>query len=479
MNLYLIIDIGTSSLRTALLDDSRRVVDSRVRKRSVPACFDAEEEWAHIVEMIDALTKTRPDIRGIAVSSLLGWVGVDTFGHPVTPCYTYMHQEPETYEQYAAAIPAEKIYAICRRRAAPEQLAFKLCRIRTQEPQLYQKLAYFLSLKDFINMQLTGRAAVDHTSASYSLLYDVAGTCWSRECLAWTELDDSRLPALKYPWEILAPVRPALCQKFGIKPDCPVAVGTVDGSCGILGAGGTIPGTFVNVMGTTDTCFLVCDRLPDDPSCSLVMNPHAVPGFYLAGGPMGMYGGSLEWMLKHLMFESKDLQQMNKLAAALPAGSCGVIAFPTLAGERTPFWNSDLCGTFLGLKHEHSGEHLFRAALEANCYAVRRICELLNGCGLSVTDVLASGGGSQSDLWLQLKADILGFPVARSQAKEATLEGAFELARMAAGGAGGNITVPETAATFEVRPEEALKYDRLYTDYLRVHDKLAELYPLH
>lgn len=167
------------------------------------------------------------------------------------------------------------------------------------------------------------------------------------------------------------------------------------------------------------------------------------------------------------------------LAAALPAGSCGVIAFPTLAGERTPFWNSDLCGTFLGLKHEHGGEHLFRAALEANCYAVRRICELLNGCGLSVTDVLASGGGSQSDLWLQLKADILGFPVARSQAKEATLEGAFELARMAAGGAGGNITVPETAATFEVRPEEALKYDRLYTDYLRVHDKLAEIYPLH
>lgn len=479
MNLYLIIDIGTSSLRTALLDDARRIVDSRVWKRSAPVCFDAEEEWEHIVEMIDALTKNHPDIRGIAVSSLLGWVGVDAFGHPITPCYTYMHQEPETYEQYAAVIPAEKLYAVCRRRAAPEQLAFKLRRIRTQEPQLYEKLACFLSLKDFINLQLTGRAAVDHTSASYSLLYDVAGKCWSSECLSWTELDDSRLPDLKYPWEPLAPLRPMLRQKFGIKQDCPVAVGTVDGSCGILGAGGTSPGTFVNVMGTTDTCFLVCDRLPDDPTCSLVMNPHAIPGYYLAGGPMGMYGGSLEWMQKRLMFEAKDLRQMNELAAALPAGSCGVTAFPTLAGERTPFWNGALCGTFLGLKHEHGGEHLFRAALEANCYAVRRICDLLKGCGLSVTNILASGGGSQSDLWLQLKADILDFPVARSQAKEATLEGAFRLARMAAGDTDGDLAVPETAAVFDVRPEEALQYDRLYTDYLRVHDKVAELYPLH
>lgn len=479
MNLYLIIDIGTSSLRTALLYGDRTVVDSRVQKRSAPVCFDAEKEWEQIAEMMDSLTKNHPDIHGIAVSSLLGWVGVDADGHAVTPCYTYMHQEPEFYRRYTADIPATHTYAVCRRRAAPEQPAFKLCRIRAQEPQLYRKLACFLSLKDFINLKLTGKPATDHTSASYTLLYDVAGKCWSGECLARMGLDDSRLPALQYPWEVLAPLRPALCQKFDIRQGCPVAVGTVDGSCGILGAGGTAAGTFVNVMGTTDTCFLVCDRLPDDPSGSLVINPHAVPGFYLAGGPMGMYGGSLEWMLKRLMFESKDLRQMNDLAAALPAGSCGVAAFPTLAGERTPFWNSDLCGTFLGLRHEHGSEHLFRAALEANCYTVRRICELLEDCGLSVTNVLASGGGSQSDLWLQLKADILGFPVSRSLAKEATLEGACQLARMAAGDTPGEISTPETAATFDVRVEEALQYDRLYADYLRVHDKLAELYPLH
>ena len=143
MNLYLIIDIGTSSLRTALLYGDRTVVDSRVQKRSAPVCFDAEKEWEQIAEMIDSLTKNHPDIHGIAVSSLLGWVGVDADGHAVTPCYTYMHQEPEFYRRYTADTPAEHTYAVCRRRAAPEQPAFKLCRIRAQEPQLYRKLACF------------------------------------------------------------------------------------------------------------------------------------------------------------------------------------------------------------------------------------------------------------------------------------------------------------------------------------------------
>lgn len=124
---------------------------------------------------------------------------------------------------------------------------------------------------------------IDHTTASYSLLYDVEKRCWSSDCLQRMCLDDTRLPRLMDPWERLGELTPELCRTLGLDAPCPVAVGTVDGSCGILGAGGTTANVLISVMGTTDTCFLVSDKIIDDPTGSLVVNPHVIPGLYLAG----------------------------------------------------------------------------------------------------------------------------------------------------------------------------------------------------
>lgn len=201
----------------------------------------------------------------------------------------------------AAEFDVSILYAICRRRVAPEQLAFKICRLQREEPELYGKIKAFLSLKDFVNCKLTGISAIDHTTASYSLLYDVEKRCWSSDCLQRMCLDDTRLPRLMDPWERLGELTPELCRTLGLDAPCPVAVGSVDGSCGILGAGGTTANVLISVMGTTDTCFLVSDKIIDDPTGSLVVNPHVIPGLYLAGGPMGMYGGALEWWLHHIM----------------------------------------------------------------------------------------------------------------------------------------------------------------------------------
>ena len=78
---------------------------------------------------------------------------------------------------------------------------------------------------------------------------------------------------------------------------------------------------------------------------------------------MGMYGGTIEWFLKHIMNQSMDIQEMNHRAAALETGSGGVQFYPNLAGERTPFWNPLFTGTVTGMRQEHRAEHLFRAII--------------------------------------------------------------------------------------------------------------------
>ena len=217
----------------------------------------------------------------------------------------------------------------------------------------------------------------------------------------------------------------------------------------------------------------------DDPTGSLVVNPHVIPGLYLAGGPMGMYGGALEWWLHHIMNRTVSMAEMNEKAALLPPGACGVLAYPTLAGERTPFWNAGLTGTILGLRPEHRPEHVFRAMLEANCYATRQICELLENGGGKISTVIASGGGSSSDLWLQIKANVLKRPICRSSVKESTLHGAFLLAQRACG------IIPEkaehsadTSDTFPVDWACAAEYNGLYAAHMSVHKALSSIYPL-
>lgn len=478
MNPFLIIDIGTSSLRVVLLDDAGRTLSSETWKRSAPECFDAETEWAHILEMSRKVTSGVSRLSCVAISSLLGWVGINAEGVAVTPCYSYMHNEPEYYRSFCDSNDVSALYAICRRRVAPEQLAFKICRLQQEEPALYSQITAFLSLKDYVNCKLTGIPAIDHTTASYSLLYDVGQRCWSADCLQRMCLDDSRLPPLMNPWEPLGELTPAICRELGLDAPCPVAVGSVDGSCGILGTGGTRSDVFISVMGTTDTCFLVSDKIIDDPTGSLVVNPHVIPGLYLAGGPMGMYGGALEWWLFHIMNRTVSMDEINAQAALLPPGAAGVLAFPTLAGERTPFWNSGFTGTILGLRPEHRPEHVFRAMIEANCYATRRICELLESGGGKIGPVIASGGGSSSDLWLQIKANVLKRPLCRSAVKEASLHGAYILAQMACGTPLQALEADSTSTLFPVEWACAAEYNSLYLEHMNVHQTLSEVYPL-
>ena len=476
MDQYLIVDIGTSSLRVVVLDDGLNALDSRVVKRSAPTCFDAEAEWGKICEMTRSLTGAHRRLRAIAVSSLLGWVAVDSEGRAVTPCYSYMHQAAEPFRRFRETYADEAIYEICRRRITPEMPAFQLQHLRDQEPDLYAAIDRLLSLKDFINLKLTGQAAMDHTTAGYTMMYDIAHKTWSDRSLEMLQLDDRRLPKLLHPWEALGTLRPELAEDLGLEAACPVTVGSVDGSTGIFGAGGCASGTMVSVMGTTDTCFTVMDRIIPDASGSLAVNPHVLPGLWLAGGPMGMYGGTLEWLLNNVMNGSKSMKEMDLLAAEVAPGCGGVQMIPTLAGERAPFWLPEMRGTVIGLAHEHHAGHIFRAIMEANGYALRKMAELLQAGGADIQQVLATGGGSSSDLWLQIKADILNIPIFRANVKEATVDGSCMLAMLATGTPVGALPISSAGRVFEPNPDAVQAYNQLYSRYLDVHGQSIQIY---
>lgn len=177
MRQYLILDVGTSSVRAALIDETLRILRLETARRTVPALFDAEAEWTLLHALMKTAASGAGDLAGVAVSALLGWVGTDARGNAVTPCFTYMHACPEEYA--ASPWDAEEAYRVCRRAPAPESGCFQLARVKARDPEAYGRTTAFLSLKDFINGKLTGAFATDATTAAYTLLYDVGAGRWS------------------------------------------------------------------------------------------------------------------------------------------------------------------------------------------------------------------------------------------------------------------------------------------------------------
>lgn len=475
MKNYLIIDIGTSSLRVAIMNEKLDILRTEVKKRSVEVCFSAEEEWQNLFCMMKQIIQSeKREMDGIAVSSLLGWVGIDKDGNAVTPCYSYMHQCIEEYEEFRQKYTDDIIYPISRRCISSELAIFKLLELKKNHQDIYGKMSKFISLKDFINRKITGIAAIDHTSASYTMLYDVQNEEWSQDILEYSGLDREKLANLVRPYEAVGHPLDEIAAELGISSDIPVAAGSVDGSTGILGAGAVNAKTAVSVMGTTEVFFMVEDRLPFDKTKSIIVNPHVIPGLWLVGGPMGMYGGTLDWMLNNIMNRAFSVKQMDELAGNIPAGSEGVVFVPSLAGERAPFWNPQVRGTVVGMEYKHKAEHLFRAIMEANGYSIRKTVETGRDNGVCFDRVYAIGGGSKSDVWLQLKADIIGTAFERPAIEEATMAGACLLAMMA----GGIKALPKAKVikSFSANMKEKEKYDFYYEKYMRIHDKIVDLY---
>lgn len=475
MDEYLIIDIGTSSVRVSIMNGSLGTKVLQVSKRKAKEQFDAESEWQLIKHMIKAVPEgEKTKIKGIAVSALISWVGVDVTGRAVTPCYTYAHRCEEEFREYPEKSDAD-VFRINGRRKSPEFGVYKLIWLKNKKNDLYRQIKTFTTLKDFINGKLSGEFYIDHTSACYSMIYDIGEKTWSNELLEAFAVDREILPWILHPYEKAGELREELAEELKLPEGTPVVCGSVDGSTGVLGAGATDAGQVVSNMGTTDVVFMVSDSIPEDKSCSLVINPHVVKDKWIIGGPMGVYGGAIDWFVNGLLNGCESAESLTEKAKQLPPGSEGVRSIPTLEGERTPFWNSNMRGCLWGLNSKHKAGHVFRAILEANCYANRTIIDTGKSCGINPQYMIAIGGGANNSLWLQIKSTVTGLPVVKKPITEATSLGACILARYAFSG------IP-----FEERDEMAVEmicpdetqsavYDVLYKNYMRQHELLTNL----
>lgn len=488
MPLLLGLDVGSSGGRAMLFDVQGQPLAhasqtwSARYPRPERAELDAEAIWEATADLMRSVCdRAAPGrIVGVGISSQLTTLFLDATHVPVYPVLPWLDRRAEAEARaLEAEAGRERLADVAGRRSAAERPAAIARWMQRYEAPTWARTAWICTLKDFLVFRLTGRLAADEPNASYSLLFNVRGRRWDPGLCSLAGVAAAHLPEVLPSPAVVGPVHRAAMAATGLPAGIPVAAGGPDGTLAALGAGLTMPAVGVDVAGTTDVVF-ACLRDPKlDPTGGLVTNVHACPGRWLLGGPTTTTGGALAWFAEQVAHET-DFSLLTREAAAVAFGAEGVRCFPALSGDRTPVWDSRLRAAFFGLGLGHTRAHLVRAILETTACVVRRVQQAVRELGEVMQEVRLVGGAAESELWSQIRADVLGLPVRRMLVRDASSLGAAILAAVGAGLYPDVLTAAKAMSgsgeLLQPRSEMRQAADELYADFERIQGLLQGLW---
>ncbi len=406
-----------------------------------------------------------------------GLVLLGEAGTPLRPAILWNDQRTGAEcDEMRVVVGPRRLVEITGNDALPGFTAPKLLWVRNHEPEVWAAARHVLLPKDYVRLRLIGAHATDKAGAAGTHLFDLAGRDWSAEVVEALGIPPDWLPPTFEGPDVTGSVTPAAAEATGMAAGTPVVAGGGDQAANAVGTGAVDPGVVALSLGTSGVVFTSTDAPEFDPLGRVHAFCHAVPGRWHLMGVMLSAAGSLRWF-RDALAPGEDFASLAASAAAVPAGADGLLFLPYLSGERTPHPDPLARGAFVGLTVRHQRAHLVRAVLEGVAFGLRDGLELMRDAGIAgVAQIRASGGGTRSEVWRQVLADVLGAELAITGTAEGAAYGA---ALLAAVGAGWQPTVQEaatawvTAAVAATPGLDASRYDELYPVYRELYPQLA------
>ena len=428
--LFLSIDLGTTGLKTSILAEDGTELARASREYPIHAPWPGAAEqdpacwWQALVEECRELQARAPGllpaVAGVGICGQMHTqVYLDARGVPLRPAITWMDQRsgPLLERLEADQDLAGQVFQHTCNSPAPTYTAPNCLWVREQQPEVWRAVRNVLVAKDYLKFLLTGRKVTDPSDAAGTLLFDVAQGRWSEPMLELFRVDPALLPEVAPSASVMGRVSASAAAATGLRAWTPVANGCSDNSAAALGCGMTGPGQATLIIGTAGVVSVCAGRPVPDPRHRLVCWNYCLPDRWISLGVTQTAGESLNWFKRCFDPEAKPggdiFQEYEQRAAAAPAGAGGLVFLPYLNGERTPYWDANARGVFFGANLETGKAHFIKAVMEGVAFALRNNLETVEGLGLPVSELRATGGGLRSRAWLSSLAQVLGRPVRR------------------------------------------------------------------
>jgi gluconokinase len=446
---YLIaVDIGTTSTKSVLFTETGKMVQRAAVDYPLytPVPGAAEQEPEEIfsavmttVQQVVERSKINPaDILCLSFSAAMhSLIAVDSQGKLLTKSITWADNRSA---KWAEIVQKEKggkeIYLRTGTPIHPMSPLIKIIWLREEYPEVFAKVAKFISIKEYIFYQLFGEYVVDHSIASTTGLLNLKQLNWDQEALELANITETKLSRLVPTTYIFQSLREEYALAMGIPPHIPTVIGAADGVLSNLGVGAIAPGIVAVTIGTSGAIRMVVNQPTCDPKQRLFCYA-LTENYWVIGGAVNNGGIILRWIRDHLadaeVLTAKTLKQdpynmLTAIAQTVPAGAEGLIFHPYLTGERSPIWDANARGSFFGLSLRHTKAHLVRSMLEGVVYNLYLVLQALEDFAGEIKSIRASGGFANSYLWRQILADVFNQSVSVPEIYESSSFGAAILA---------------------------------------------------
>ncbi len=492
------LDIGTTGSKAHVFDNDLNLMASASREYPVDiphpqwAEQDAEKVWVLARESLrEAIQKA-----GIRAADAISFsvqgeavAPVDRDGNALRPMILGMDTRTASQNDWLKKeFGSRELFNMTGMPVNVNNTLPKMIWLKENEPEIWEKAHRFLLYEDFIINKMTGKALISKCLASRTQLFDINKDQWSTEILKKIDLDVSRLAEVRQSGTSAGLMRREICDEIGLSNQPLVAVGGHDQACGALGSGLTKPGLAMVSTGTAEVVEVALDtaNLNDrlyEGNMSVYL--HTFPGLYVVMTLNQSGGFVLRWFRDTFCeIEQQRAGQTGGdaydlvLQAAGP-GPSPVMLLPHFAGSGTPTFDIQSKGALVGLTFATTKADIAKAIMEGLTMELRLNLEVLQQGGIRIDELRAIGGGAKSELWLQMKADITGIPVAVPQVTEAAGMGAAILAGVAAG----VFKNPASAIdkhlkiknVYQPKPESQKLYEERYELYRSLYPAIKDI----
>lgn len=436
------IDIGTQSIRVALVDTDGNIIAMRRHSHFIEtpkpnwAVQDPASWWNILKKEIPALLAesevNKEEIVSIGIDGHMhAAVMIDKNGELLThEAQLYCDKRNDKIVDDFCKIYNEdkRAYELTANAPITNWIGFKMKWVKENQPDIYEKTWKFLTVKDYINYCLTGETVIDASEASGTYLMDWKTCRWSDELTDLLGIDKEKLPTIYDSYEKIGTVTKDAAKELGLQEGISVAAGCGDTMANLLVAGMLNYGDLADITGTGSTiCLYTKEPILDE---RLMKLRYSAEG-WLAFGCLDSSGGAYRWF-RDTLAKEESYDDLNEMAKETPEGAEKLFFYPYLVGERT-LGSVYSRGMFIGLSPRHTKGHMVRSIQEGIAFEHKRTLEIMEKAGCHISCVYHSGGAAEGELWNQIKADIYQTEVKTIEENESAVLGSALLGGTAAG----------------------------------------------
>ncbi len=445
------IDIGTTGCKAAVFSEAGDQLAIAYQE------YDHQHPkpgWAEL-NSFDVWNKTKLVIKLISQDKGVGGIkalSVSSLGEAVVPVtknrdilgpslLNYCQRGQEYYEKLAAGISSEELYEVTGTTLGTHFTWAKLMWIKNHNPDIYHQADYFLPWTSFISFMLGADPFVDYSLVNRTQLFDINKSAWSEQLLEITGIDINKLPIPVQAGCVIGEINKNMADELGLPPGLPIIIGTHDQCANAVGCGVINSGQAMLGLGTFTCAMPVFDEKFDSAwmiSKGINTEQHAIPGQYVSfifnqGGSVVKWYRDTFARYEHQLALENDLDIYQQLFAEIPNHPSNQIVLPYLSTTGLPDFSAQTSGVLTGLRLTTNRGEILKGIIEGIILDLKVTVDFLAAAGFNIKEFISVGGGSRSNTWLQVCADILGRKMVRPKVIESGTLGSAIIAGVGSG----------------------------------------------